>query len=330
MQSPLKTKTMNKKKDKYLVGFVLLVMAGAFTVPYIDHEAAAKLLADPITWMVLIVVFFLLLSIAAVTEALNSIKYFVLRKEGRLDELPQEEIAAMQDDFFTPLWKRLQDARPIEREAEIELDHNYDGIRELDNNLPPWWLWGFYISIAFAVIYIFRFHILGTAPLSAEEYQQQLAEAEVQKAEYLANAANLVDENNVVMLEDPAMLNDGAKIFAKNCQVCHAADGGGGVGPNLTDIYWLHGGSIKDIFTTIKYGVPAKGMIPWKDQLNPSDMQKVASYIMSLQGTTPATPKEPQGDAYEAPADEGVEALPADSLIAEPADTTHTDSTDTK
>ncbi len=321
---------MKTKKDTYLVGFVLLLMLGALLVPYVEQQAAADLLANPVTWIVVLVIFFILLSIAAVTEALNSIKYFVLRREGRLHELPQEEAETLQDDFFTRLWKRMQDAKPIERESEIELDHEYDGIRELDNNLPPWWLWGFYISIAFAVIYIFRFHILGTAPLSAEEYQEQLVQAEIQKAEYLKNAANLVDESNVVMLEDEALLAEGGKIFAKNCAVCHAADGGGGVGPNLTDIYWIHGGDIKDVFATVKYGVPAKGMIPWKDQLNPSEMQKVSSYILSLQGTSPANPKEAQGDAYEAPAEEEAGTLSADSLTAEPADTTTIDTTEEK
>ncbi len=318
------------KKDKYLVGFVLLLMIGAFCTPMINHAKAADILADPVSWIILLAVFFLLISIAAVTEALNSIKYFVLRKEGRLDELPEAEVTAMQDDFFTRLWKRMQDAKPIEKESEIELDHEYDGIRELDNNLPPWWLWGFYISIAFAVIYLLRFHVLGTAPLSAEEYQQQLAQAEIQKAEYLKNAANLVDETSVVMLEGALQLEEGAKIFIKNCAVCHATDGGGGVGPNLTDVYWLHGGDIKDVFSTVKYGVPAKGMIPWKDQLNPAEMQKVSSYILSLQGTTPANPKEPQGDAYEAPEDEGVGPLSVDSLAAEPADTATPDTTETE
>lgn len=308
-----------KNKNNYLLGFVLLVFLGALLVPYIDQQQFASVLANPLTWIIALLVIFLLISIAAVNQALESIKYFVLRKEGRLveeDEAEAEMLEAKhQESFFARLWRKLQDARPVEKEAEIELDHNYDGIRELDNNLPPWWLWGFYLSIAFAVIYLVRFHVLKTAPLSAEEYQEQMAEAEVQKAEYLKNAANLVDETSVVLLTDEAVINEGAQIFTKNCAVCHGPEAGGNVGPNLTDAYWLHGGDIKDVFTTIKYGVPAKGMISWKDQLNPAEIQKVASYILSLQGSNPANPKPPQGDLYQ-PA-----AAPADSTNAQPADT---------
>lgn len=305
-----------KKTSRYFVTFVLLVFAGAITVPFLNGDNISEFLTNPITWMLGLLIVFILLSIVAVTQALDSIKYYVLRKEGRLDEIEELE-AAEGEDFFSKLMKKIQDAKPIENESEIELDHNYDGIHELDNNLPPWWLWGFYISIVFAIVYLVRFHVMQTAPLSIGEYEQEMAAAEVAKAEYLKNAANLVDETSVVMLDNEGLIKEGATIFSKNCAVCHAADGGGGVGPNLTDKYWLHGGDIKAVFSTIKYGVPAKGMIPWKDQLNPADMQKVASYILTLQGTTPASPKEAQGDLYEAtPA---AEETPSDSTATEEA-----------
>lgn len=244
----------------------------------------------------------------------------MLRKEGRLPEEAEEEVELAiakekREGFFARIWKKMQDAKPIEKESEIEMDHNYDGIRELDNNLPPWWLWGFYLSIAFAIIYLVRFHVLKSAPLSAQEYEQQMKEAAIQKAEYLKNAAAMVDENTVTQLTDEPALDEGAQIFSANCAVCHGPDGGGAVGPNLTDKYWLHGGDIKDVFSTIKYGVPSKGMLTWKDQLNPSQIQKVASYVLSLQGTTPANPKDPQGELYEPKAkDSAPEAgSPADS-----------------
>lgn len=303
-----------KKTSRYFVTFVLLVFAGAITVPFLNGDDISEFMTNPITWMLGLLIVFILLSIVAVTQALDSIKYYVLRKEGRLDEIEELEAAAG-EDFFSKLMKKIQDAKPIENESEIELDHNYDGIHELDNNLPPWWLWGFYISIVFAIVYLVRFHVMQTAPLSVGEYEQEMAAAEVAKAEYLKNAANLVDETSVVMLDNEGLIKEGATIFSKNCAVCHAADGGGGVGPNLTDKYWLHGGDIKAVFSTIKYGVPAKGMIPWKDQLNPADMQKVASYILTLQGTTPANPKEAQGDLYQAtPA---AEETPSDSSATE-------------
>lgn len=303
-----------KKTSRYFVTFVLLVFAGAITVPFLNGDNISEFLTNPITWMLGLLIVFILLSIVAVTQALDSIKYYVLRKEGRLDEIEELE-AAEGEDFFSKLMKKIQDAKPIENESEIELDHNYDGIHELDNNLPPWWLWGFYISIVFAIVYLVRFHVMQTAPLSIGEYEQEMAAAEVAKAEYLKNAANLVDETSVVMLDNEGLIKEGATIFSKNCAVCHAADGGGGVGPNLTDKYWLHGGDIKAVFSTIKYGVPAKGMIPWEDQLNPADMQKVASYILTLQGTTPASPKEAQGDLYEATPT--IEEAPSDSTATE-------------
>lgn len=288
---------MKKSKNGFVL-FGLFVFAGAAAITFIDGDAASNVLQSPMFWMVFLVVLFLFIATAAIHSALDSIKYYVMKRDGKLDELLAEEEEAMADDWFAKTWQKLQDAKPIERESEIEMDHEYDGIRELDNNLPPWWLYGFYLSMIFAVIYLVRFHITQSAPLQQEEYEQAMAAADVQKAEYLKTAANLVDETNVVMLTSEPFLKDGAAIFNANCAVCHAQDGGGGVGPNLTDAYWVHGGDIASVFSTVKYGVPAKGMIPWKDQLNPNQMQKVASYVLSLQGTTPANPKEIQGELY--------------------------------
>ena len=166
--------------------------------------------------------------------------------------------------FFNFKWNWANFSRkvnaivPIEEEESITLDHDYDGIRELDNNLPPWWTIGFYISIVFSVIYLWIYHV-NSDWSSAQEYEAELAEAEIQKAEFLEQMAALVDESNVVALESASDLQAGEKIYLQLCAVCHVADGGGNIGPNLTDSYWLHGGSIQDIFTTIKYGVPEKG-----------------------------------------------------------------------
>ena len=187
---------------------------------------------------------------------------------------------------------------PIEEEESITLDHNYDGIMELDNRLPPWWLIGFYLSIIFGVFYLWIYDING-AWSSEEAYEKEIAAAEVAKAKYLETMSALVDESNVTLLSEASDLAEGEKIYQQLCAVCHIADGGGNIGPNLTDAYWLHGGGITDIFKTIKYGVPEKGMISWQEQLNPKQMQQVASFIKTLQGTTPANPKEAQGELYE-------------------------------
>ncbi len=301
----------------------LLIMIGAMFVGTLNEQSSSDLLSDPVTWLVIVAAFFLLIALIATWNALDAMKYMLMKKEGKLpvEETEEEEEAVEDKLWLQSILEKLQDARPIEEEADIDLDHDYDGIRELDNNLPPWWVYGFYITIIFAVVYIIR-TFTGVAPDQFDEYQSQLVEAEKIKAEYLKTAANLVDESNVVALTDESRLLSGKAIFDKNCAVCHQTDGGGGVGPNLTDIYWLHGGSIKDVFTTVKYGVPAKGMIPWKDQLNPSQMQEVSSYILTLQGTTPANPKDPQGDAYEpVQEEETTEEMTTDST-ATPADTT--------
>jgi len=208
----------------------------------------------------------------------------------------------------------LTDAVPVEREHEVMTDHEYDGIRELDNNLPPWWVWMFYVTILFAFVYLIYYHVLPYGMSQEEQYVAEVEQAEADREAYLAQAKNLVDENTVEFLADASDLKTGKAIFTELCQQCHAADGGGGVGPNLTDQYWIHGSSIKDIFKTVKYGVPAKGMISWESQLRPVQMAQVSSYIKTLEGTTPANPKEPQGDFYKP---EGA-----------PADTTQTESPD--
>lgn len=206
---------------------------------------------------------------------------------------------------YASLWKmftqQMTNAVPLDHEKDILLDHNYDGIRELDNNLPPWWLYGFYFSIVVSIIYLGVQHFSSYGKSSTEEYEIEMAQAKLDIEEYLSTQADLVDESNVKLLTDEVNLGEGQAIFIANCAACHLDHGGGGpgsVGPNLTDKYWLHGGSIKDVFSTVKYGVPEKGMISWKAQLSPANMHKVSSYILSLQGTNPPDAKEPQGELY--------------------------------
>ncbi len=196
-----------------------------------------------------------------------------------------------------PVLIRFTDAVPIEREHEILLDHNYDGIHELDNKLPPWWVYMFYATIVFGLVYMWYYHIYGTGNIQEDEYNQEMAQAEIQ----LKLVASKVDENSVVFLSDDAKLKNGSALFQSNCAACHGKEGQGGVGPNLTDEYWLHGGGIKDVFKTIKYGVPEKGMIPWQSQLSPVQIQEVSSYIMKLRGTNPVNPKAAQGELYKDP-----------------------------
>lgn len=224
----------------------------------------------------------------------------------------------------------LTDAVPVEREHEIMMDHEYDGIRELDNNLPPWWLWMFYATIFFAFAYMIWYHVLPFGEDQHEQYAAELMQAEEEKAAYIAKRGEMVDETNVAFLADAADLRAGRAIFNEHCQACHANDGGGGVGPNLTDNYWIHGGSIKDIFGVVKYGVPTKGMISWQNQLRPKEMAQVSSYIQTLVGTEPAAPKEPQGELYTPEEDSSPATEEKTEEIEEPGDTEEPDTDGTE
>jgi cytochrome c oxidase cbb3-type subunit 3 len=196
-------------------------------------------------------------------------------------------------------WDKFNKLRPVSQEAELDLGHDYDGIRELNNRLPPWWLYGFYLTIVVAVIYLWRFHVSHTGPSSIEEYETAIAKADLEVSEYLKKKGDNVDENTVTYLTSATDIDAGKALFANpaNCVVCHREDGGGNVGPNLTDDYWVNGGSIKDIFKTIKYGTN-KGMRSWQDDFSAKQMAQIASYVKSLHGTNPPNPKEPAGQLY--------------------------------
>lgn len=193
--------------------------------------------------------------------------------------------------------KYITGSIPLEKEDEILLQDDYDGIKELDNRVPPWFNYLFYGSILFAAYYLLDYHVLKTSSLQETEYAEEMAAANLQR-EQLAKSGAFITEETVTVVNDNSLIENGRQIFNANCVACHAADGGGLVGPNLTDNYWLNGGGIRNIFKIIKYGVPAKGMISWQSQLNPQQMQNVANYILSLQGTTPANPKAPEGSPY--------------------------------
>ncbi len=201
--------------------------------------------------------------------------------------------------FLSRLWEKLEGAVPVAKEQDILFEHEYDGIRELDNKLPPWWVGMFYLTIIISVGYWYVYHMSDIGLSSAERYELEMEEAAEAVKAYLDKQSDLVNEETVVLLSDELALGQGEGIFKNLCATCHGQLGEGGVGPNFTDKYWVHGGDIQDLFRTIKYGVPEKGMISWTSQLRPSDMQKVASYILTLQGTNPPNQKDPEGELYE-------------------------------
>ncbi|PKR81549.1 hypothetical protein CW751_03220 [Brumimicrobium salinarum] len=197
------------------------------------------------------------------------------------------------------LAQALQGGVAIEDEYKVDLGHDYDGIRELDNPMPPWWVAGFIISIIFGIVYVFHYHILGTGDLQEAEYNKSIAQAEIQIAEYRkANAMN-IDETNATLMEDQADLMEGKALYQNNCAVCHTENGGGEIGPNLTDDYWVYGGDVKDIFKVIKKGAP-KGMPAHESKFNPVQIQQVSSYVLHFDEVTEADGgKAPEGELVE-------------------------------
>lgn len=231
--------------------------------------------------------------IAIIIIGFTAIVYY----EGRKGVAVEDEVLEKQPSAFAKFRKFITKTTPVETENDLLLDHDYDGIRELDSQIPPWFLWLFYVTIFFSVVYLLDYHVFNSSPLQDAEYNLQVEQAKIERAA-LVNSGAFLNEESVTLLSDAAALDAGKQIFATNCVACHTADGGGLVGPNLTDDYWIHGGGIKNIFKTIKYGVVAKGMISWQSQLNPKQMQDVSSYIISLHGTTPANPKAPEGTIW--------------------------------
>jgi cytochrome c oxidase cbb3-type subunit 3 len=145
---------------------------------------------------------------------------------------------------------------------------------------------------------MFHFHVWNTGLTPEQEYTSEMAVAAKQVEEYRKKAGEMVDEKTVT-LADAKGIEEGQKIYQTACIACHGGKGEGGVGPNLTDTYWLHGGSINDVFKTVKYGVPDKGMQAWEKSFSPSQIKNITSYIKSIAGTNPPNGKAPQGEPFE-------------------------------
>lgn len=284
----------------YLRVIALVVIAIIGTEYFTDlPEGEYAIIEKPFATLFVLMVLIVAVAIEVTVAALNKILYLSL-SEDKKEAFDKAE--AKKSTYLSRKAEEIMQAmtkgKKIEEEHEIELDHNYDGIRELDNRLPPWWVYSFYITIIFAVIYLVRFHIINDYD-QEEEYLTEVAEAEAEIEKWKENAKDFVNADNVTMLEDEARLQNGEQIYIENCVACHKVDGGGGIGPNLTDKYWILGGGIKNVFKTISEGGRSgKGMVAWKNNLSPAEMHEVASYVMTLQDNEPADPKEPQGEIW--------------------------------
>lgn len=277
---------------------VLFFAIFGITEFFVDSGNEPAFLKYPIIMLFLLLVLLVLIAIEAIVGALENVLYQSLDETAKLKFLNSKTTTQKVIDWTQSMYKKLVGTKPIEKEGEIILDHNYDGIQELDNDLPPWWKYGFYASIIFAVVYMARFHIFD-GENQYDELQATLEQAQVELEEYKKTAKDLVDYNTVVVLTSASDLANGKTIYEANCIACHMADGGGGIGPNLTDKNWILGGGINNIFKTISEGGrDGKGMIAWKQSFKPSEIAQVSSYVLSLQGTTPANPKAAEGEVW--------------------------------
>lgn len=256
------------------------------------------IIEHPITLLFLLFALALLIGIEGIRKAIENVLYQTLDDEAKARYNVQKEEPSKFIAWVKKTYKKLLGSKPIEEEHDIILDHNYDGIKELDNNLPPWWLYMFYATMVFAFIYLVKYQVFN-GDNQFDELETEYAIAEKEIAEYKKTAKNLVDFNTVEVLTEASDLSAGKNIFNQNCVACHKADGGGGIGPNLTDKHWILGGGIKNVFKTISEGGrDGKGMVAWKANLKPVQIAQVASYVLQFQGTTPAEPKAPQGDIW--------------------------------
>ncbi|EAR02358.1 cbb3-type cytochrome c oxidase N-terminal domain-containing protein [Maribacter sp. HTCC2170] len=263
---------------------------------FIDSGEKPAIIEYPITQFFMLMVLLILIAIELVLKSIENIMFQTLSEDAK--ERYLEAKSSNEWAWGNKVWNKLTGNKPIEKEGEIILDHNYDGIKELDNELPPWWVWMFYATIIFGVVYLVRFHIAGDYD-QALEYEQEVAAATLAIEEYKKTAKDLVDVNTVEILTDAADLSAGKTIYETTCVACHMADGGGGIGPNLTDENWILGGGIKNVFNTVaEGGRDGKGMVAWKQTLKPIEIAQVSSYLLTFQGTTPANPKAPEGDVW--------------------------------
>jgi cytochrome c oxidase cbb3-type subunit 3 len=305
---------INKDKaNNNQINKTLFFLIGTFFVSSLNATVTSKSNSgigglDAMTFYTM--VFVIIIELILLTTLLFQFNYLLKQKKST----PEKFVKLSE----TKIVMTLTDAVPVEDEERILLEHDYDGIRELDNNLPPWWKYGFYLTIVFAFVYMIYYHVAEIGELQDKEFETEMKLAKQKVEEHMKKSANNVDENTVKLLTEANEIEAGKGVYTANCAVCHGKAGEGTVGPNLTDSYWLHGGSIVEVFKSIKYGWIEKGMKSWKEDLSPVQIAQVSSFIKSLSGTNPPNGKAPQGDLYS----EGGTSLPAkDSTLKQPNDT---------
>lgn len=280
------TKKSNETMKFFLIGILLSLsfQFGEAQATFPTARSSQVFLLSPIGWFMVLVIVVEIYTLLLLTKWFKQFTGIANYELG----LEKKKIN---------WWDKINAFKPLDKEATIDTGHNYDGIRELNNITPPWFTITFIGTIIFGAAYLYRYHVAYSAPSQIQEYEIALKESEAKKLEYLKTQKNVIDENSVVLLKE-GEYEEGKVIFKTACAVCHGDKGQGLVGPNMTDDYWIHGGSVKDIFSTIKYGVLEKGMKSWKDDYSPNQIAQLTSFIKSLRGTSPPNPKAAQGDLY--------------------------------
>lgn len=288
----------DQKKDSNLAKVITMIVGFIFFSGFSVSAQAADAAKDAVfgnsNLLRYLLIFIIFMELVAIFAIIKWIRFFTGIEELQTSK-GHKGIMGLS---FGNWWRKFNKIKPIKDEAEIDMGHSYDGIRELDNVLPPWFTWSFIGTIIFGLVYLWRFHASANpAPDQYQEYEHSVAQAKIKLDAYLASKGDAVDETNVVMLGG-ADIDAGKKLYTASCVACHGANGEGGVGPNLTDDFWLHGGTIGDVFKTIKLGVVEKGMQSWKDVFSATQIAQLSSYIKSIHGTNPPNAKAPQGDAF--------------------------------
>ncbi len=266
---------------------------------FIDSGDRPAFIKYPMVSLFLVVFMFLLVAIEIVVSAVDNVTYHMLTDEQRQQLEDAQSVSFTESKWVQNLIKKMTRSKSMEQEADVMLDHDYDGIKELDNVLPPWWVNLFYATIIFGVIYLVRFHVMDEYT-QAQEYDQEVAAAniEIEKNKLLSPKEEITFDK-VTLLTDAESLAKGKEIYTNACAACHKADGGGVVGPNLTDEHWINGGGIKNVFKLIAEGSKNNPtMVGWAKTLGTTEVQKVASYVLSLQGSKPAGAKPAEGEKW--------------------------------
>ena len=299
------------------VPLIVAIVMGAMEY-FIDSGSQPAFIKFPMVGLFLVVFLFLLVAIEIVVSAVDNVTYHMLTEEQKKQLEVAQSVSFTDSKFMQNLTQKLTRTKKMEQEYDIMLDHDYDGIKELDNVLPPWWVYMFYMTIVFAIVYLVRFHVINDYT-QQEEFETEMETARVEIEKYKLTAPDLLDKEKVTLLTDETSLAEGKKLYeTSTCTACHKPDGGGSIGPNLTDDHWILGGGIKNVFNTLmEGGREGKGMVAWKATIKPKDLQKIASYVISLQGTNPPDAKPAEGDLW---VDENAPAPAAPADAEKPAE----------